>query len=126
MDPIYLNFISWWPPHMLIIGQPYKMLIDLRNGKGNEKEDHSYPLHQCRFWSVALIRNVSEPRVCILHIRALAQGTSYSNVNASLLPQSTLLAEATVTHRLVIPMLNQLQAAVLSQILFSITSGFVA
>jgi hypothetical protein len=51
--------------------------------------------------------NVSEACVSILHIRALAQGTSYSNVNASLLPQSTLLAEATVTNRLDIPLLNQ-------------------
>jgi len=56
---------------------------------------------------VVLIRNVSEPGICILHIRALGQGTGYSNVNASLLPETTLAAEATVTNRLVIPLLNQ-------------------
>ena len=56
---------------------------------------------------MAFIRNVSETCVCILHIRALGQGTRYSNVNASLLPEPTILAEATVTHRFAIPLLYQ-------------------
>ena len=76
---------------------------------------------------MALVGNVSEPCVCILHIRALGQGTRYSNVNDTFLPQPTLLTKASVTHRLVIPLLNTaFRQSVLSQILFSITSGFVA
>jgi len=55
---------------------------------------------------VAFITNVSETCVSILHITALAQGTRNSNVNALFLPQSPLLAEATVPHSLVIPLLN--------------------
>jgi hypothetical protein len=75
----------------------------MRNGK----EAQSYLLHQWTFWSVAFIMNLSVPCVSILHIRALAQGNRYSNVNVSFLPQSTLLAEATVNHWLVIPLLNK-------------------
>ena len=56
---------------------------------------------------MVLIRNVSVPGVCILHIRALGTGTRYSNVKASMLPEPTLTAEANVTHWLVIPLLNQ-------------------
>jgi hypothetical protein len=77
---------------------------------GTVKEAHSYLLHQWRFWSVAFVRNVSEPCVCILHNRPRGQGIRYSNVNALMLPQSTLLADATVTNRPVIQLLNQLQA----------------
>ena len=29
------NFVSWWPPHMLIIWQPVKTLRDLSNSKGS-------------------------------------------------------------------------------------------
>lgn len=50
--------------------------------------------------------NVSETCVCKLHITARDQGTRYSNDTASLLPQPTLLAEATITCRLVLPLLN--------------------
>jgi hypothetical protein len=57
----------------------------------------------------------------------LGQGTRYSNVTASLLPQQTLFAEATITCRLVIPLLYAaFRQSIPSQILFSITSGFVA
>jgi len=49
------------------------------------------------------------------------------NVTASFFPQLTLLAEATITHRLVIPLLNAVfRQSVPSQILFPITYGFVA
>ena len=76
---------------------------------------------------MALIRNVSEPCVCILHIRALGQGTRYSNVIDSFLPQPTFFIKATITHRLVIPLLNTaFRWSVLSQILFLNTSAFVA
>jgi hypothetical protein len=75
---------------------------------------------------VSFIRNVSEPCVCILNITALAQGTRYSNVTNSLLLQFTLLAQATITLRPVTPLLNTaFRQSVPSQILFSITSGFV-
>jgi len=33
MGPVHNNFISWWQLHILIIGQPHKMLRDLRNSK---------------------------------------------------------------------------------------------
>jgi hypothetical protein len=49
------------------------------------------------------------------------------NVTASFFPQLTLLAEATITHRLVIPLLNAVfRQSVPSQISFPITYGFVA
>jgi hypothetical protein len=58
---------------------------------------------------------------------ALGQVTRYSNITSSMLPQPTLLAEATITYRLVIPLLNPpFWQSVPSQILFSITSGIVA
>jgi hypothetical protein len=51
----------------------------------------------------------------------------YSNDSASMLPQLTLYTEATITCRLVIPLLYAaFRQIVPSQILFSITSGFVA
>jgi len=37
MGQIHHNFISWWPPHMLIIRQPDKMLTDLTNSKGSKE-----------------------------------------------------------------------------------------
>jgi hypothetical protein len=33
MGSIHHNFISWWSLHMSIIGQPEKMLTDLKNSK---------------------------------------------------------------------------------------------
>ena len=35
MGPIHNNFISWRQLHTLIIGQPDKMLRDLRDSKGS-------------------------------------------------------------------------------------------
>jgi hypothetical protein len=61
------------------------------------------------------------------YVFVLAQGTRYSNVTALLLPQYTFFAEVTITCRLVISLLNAaFRQSVPSQILFSITSGFVA
>jgi hypothetical protein len=68
-----------------------------------------------------------ESYVFTLYVVVLEQGARYSNVNSSLLPQLTLLAEAIITHRLVIPQLNAaLRQSVPAHIVFSITSGFVA
>jgi len=101
MDPIYHNFISRWPPHMLIIWLPEKMHRDKRNSKGStELSATSMQILDSGIY-------VSETYVCILHIRALAQGTRHSNVNASFPPQPTHLAEATDTYKLAIPLLNQ-------------------
>jgi hypothetical protein len=77
-------------------------------------------------WTVAKIRNVSEPCDFKLHIRALGYGKRYSNVNSSFLHQPTLLAEATLIHRLAIPLLNAaFRLSVPSQMLFCISCGFV-
>jgi len=79
------------------------------------------------FLSVALVRNVAKTCVAILHIRALGYITRYTNVTVLFFPQSTLLSEATITHRLVIPLLNAaFRQSVPSQIWFSINYGFVA
>jgi len=43
-----------------------------------------------------------EPCVFTLYVGVLRQVTRYSNVASSFLPQPTLLAESTITHRLVI------------------------
>jgi hypothetical protein len=70
---------------------------------------------------------VNKSCVFTLYVRVLVQVTTYSKVTASLLLQPTLLAEATITCRLVTPLLNAaFRQSVPSQILFSITSGFVA
>ena len=62
-----------------------------------------------------------------MYAGVLGQGTRYSNVTASFLPQQTPFAESTITCRLVIPLLyTAFRQSVPSQILFSITSGFVA
>jgi len=71
--------------------------------------------------------NVMNPVFSLCYIRGLGQATRYSKVTASLRPQSTLLAEATITFRLVTPLLNAaFRLSVNSQILFSITRGFTA
>jgi hypothetical protein len=55
------------------------------------------------------------------------QGTRYSNVTASLLPQPKLLAEAIITFRLFILLYDgEFRQSVLSKNMFSITYGFVA
>jgi len=33
MGPLHNNFISWWQPNMLTIGQPDTMLREKRNSK---------------------------------------------------------------------------------------------
>ena len=64
-------------------------------------------------------------RVFTLYVAVLGQGTTHTNVTASLLLQVTLLVEATVSCRLVIPLLNiAFRQSVPSQILFSITYSF--
>jgi len=122
MGPIFGNFISWWQLLTLIIGQSDKMLTELK--KVNEAE--SYLLHQWTLWSVVI--NIKFLTLCFHSVcQVLAQGTRYSNVTASLLPQPTLLGEATITCRLVITLLNAaFRHSVPSQILFSITCGLVA
>jgi len=37
MGPVHKNFVSWWQPNTLIIGQPDKMLRDVRNSKGSRE-----------------------------------------------------------------------------------------
>jgi len=102
MGPIHDNFISWWQLHMLTVGQPDKMLIDLRNSKGSTELS--------AVWMENLIRGVNQEYVelCVftLHVGVLRQSTRYSNVTSSFLPQPSPLAEATITHRLVIPLPN--------------------
>jgi len=85
-------------------------------------------LFEWSVWSVVRIDNFSKTCVSILHISALGQGTRYSNVPGSLIPQLRLLAEATIiTCRLVIPLLNAaFRQSVPSQIPFCITCGFAA
>jgi hypothetical protein len=57
----------------------------------------------------------------------LGQGIRYCKVTTSLLHLLTLLAEATITSRLVKPLLNvAFRQVVLSQIFFYFTSSFVA
>ena len=100
-----------------------KMLTDLRNSKGSRELS--------AVWMENPISGVNQEcfESCIftLYVTVLGQGTRYSNDNISLLPQLTLLAEATITHGLAIPLLHAaFWQSVTSHILFSITSGFVA
>jgi hypothetical protein len=37
MGPVHNNFISWWQLHILKIGQPDKLLRDLRNSNGSRE-----------------------------------------------------------------------------------------
>ena len=68
-----------------------------------------------------------ESCVFTMHVILLVQGTRYTNHTASLLLQATLLAGATILCRLVMPLLNAaFRRSEPSQILFSITSDFVA
>jgi hypothetical protein len=72
---------------MLIIGEPDKMLIDLRN----RKEADSYLLSEWRVWSVVWINNF--PTLVFPYCTSVHSGkVGYSNVTASLIPQPTLLA----------------------------------
>jgi hypothetical protein len=120
MGPIEYKFISSWQLCTLKTGQSDKTLKDLRNSKGSrELSTMSMKI---------LVSGVSfEFCVFTLYVIVLAQGTRFSNVTASLLPQLTLFADATVNCRLVAPLLNAaFRQSVPSQILFSITFGFVA
>jgi len=102
MGPIHNNFISWWQLHMLIVGQTDKMLIDLKYSKGSRELS--------AVWMENLIIGVNQEYIesCVftLYVGVLRQVTTYSNVTSSFLPQPTLPAEATITHRLVIPLPN--------------------
>ena len=76
-----------------------------------------------------LIRGMNEECfescVFIMYVTVLGQGRRYTNHNASLLLQATLLAGATILCRLVIPLFNAaLRHSVPSRIFFSITSDF--
>jgi len=113
MGPINCNFISWCPTHTLIIWQPEKPLRDLRNSKGSTElsatsmEILVSGIDQKCFWTSCFY--TAHQSTC--------QGTRYSNVNDSLLPVPTLPVQATITHRLVIPLLKQPSGG--QQILFS-------
>jgi hypothetical protein len=62
-----------------------------------------------------------------VYVGVFVEGMRYNNVTALLLPQQTLFAEATITCRLVRPLLYaDFRQSVPSQILFSIKNGFVA
>jgi hypothetical protein len=107
---------------MLRTGQPDKMLRDLRNTK------------RSRELSATLMEilvsgenhNILNPVLSLCMLECLAK-VGDRNVTASLLLQPTLLAEAIITFRLVIPFCNAaFRQSVPSQILFSITYSFVA
>ena len=120
MGPAQDNFISWWQLCMLITGQPDIILTDPRNSRGSTQ------LSAVNGQSSQWCESRMYLKLVLLHIRALGQGMRYSNVTASLLPQPTILAEATITCSLVIPLLNgAFGQSVPSQILFPINSGFV-
>jgi hypothetical protein len=87
---------------MLIIGQPDKMLRDKRNINGSRELSAT---------SMEILvsgdnHNVSNLVFSHSKSRVLGRGMRYSNVTASLLPQPTLLAVATITYRFVILLLN--------------------
>jgi len=78
---------------MLITSQPDKMLKDLINTKGST---------QLSVTSMLILvsgdnHNVSNLVFSFCYARVLGQGTRYCKVTTSLLPQLTLLAEATIT-----------------------------
>jgi hypothetical protein len=76
---------------MLIIGQPDKMLTDLRNSKGSTE------LSAMLMWIVVSANNHNVVNVVFsLCMSVLGLGTRYSTVTASLLQHLTLVAEATV------------------------------
>jgi hypothetical protein len=114
------NFIPWWKLRMLVIGKPDQMITDLRRSKQSRK----LTVCQRRFWSVVI--TIMFQILCFQTV-CVSAWPRYNNVIASLLPKPTLLDESTITCRLVMPLLNAaFRQSVPSQILFSITSGFVA
>ena len=90
MSPTQDNFLFWWQLHMLITGQPDKMLRELRNTKGSTQ------LSAMSLWIVGCDdnHNVSKSFAFTLYVTVLGR---YSKVTASLLQQLTLIAEATTT-----------------------------
>ena len=79
MGPVHNNFKSWWQPHMLIIGQPHKMLRDVRSNRGSRELSSTL----MEILSSGENHNVSN-LVFSLVFR-------YSNVTASLLPSQNFL-----------------------------------
>jgi hypothetical protein len=77
---------------VLIVGEPNKILRDLRNSKGS-KEQFGIPYE-------IPVSGVNH-NVFVLYAGVLGQGMRYSNVTASILSQLT-----TITCRLVKPLLN--------------------
>ena len=102
---------------MLTVEKHDKMFRDLRNSKGSRE------LSARSVWIQVSGYNLSVSNLEFsLYVGELGQGTRYSNVTSSLLPQLTHLVEATITCRLAIPLLNTAsRLSVPSQILFSIT-----
>ena len=91
MGPTPDNFLYWCKRHMLIIGQPDKMLRDLRNSKGSTQ------LSAMSMWIVGSGDNHNVWNLMFsLCMSVLGQGTRYSKVTASLLPLQTHVAEATI------------------------------
>jgi len=119
MGPIQGNFTSQW---QLIIGQFDKLLTPLTSRKGR-RDPNSKSLQSLfggekqNFWSFVF-------SLCMSDWLAKVQD---SNVTVSLLPQPTLLVEAMITYRLVIPLRNAaFRWSLPSQNVFSITCGYVA
>ena len=122
MGPIYGNFISCWQLLILIIPQPDRLLTELK--KVNKAD--SYPLRQRKVWLMVTIIKVSNVAflLCMSGCLPKVQYTAKSLVHCS---HSKHFLQATITCRLVIPLHNTAyRQSVPSQILFSITCGFVA
>ena len=60
MGPIHDNFITWWQVYILIIWQPDKIFMDMRNNKGNRvlslisKESLLSGVDQKCYWNLCL------------------------------------------------------------------------
>jgi hypothetical protein len=122
MGPTQDNFISWWQLYVLVTGQPDKTLIDLRDSK-RSRELSAVGMENL----VSGVNRIVSSLVfslCTSKCLAKVQDTAMLLLHCS--PSSHLL-QATITCRLVIPLLNTaFSQSVHSQILYSITSGFVA
>ena len=121
MGPIYGNFISWWQL-VILIPQPDRMLTELK--KVNQAD--GYLLRQRTVWLMVIIIKVSNVvfSLCMSGCLPKVQYTAKSLIHCS---PSKHFPQATITCRLVIPLHNTAyRQSVPSQILFSITCGFVA
>ena len=152
MGPTQDKFLHLWQLRMLITGQPDKMHRDLRNNEGSTELstksmwimvslDNQYVsnlvISRCISDSLAKVKNKARSRFhCspCSHFIAHPAHTSLltlltlhcSPCSHFIAPLLTLLAEATITWRLVTPLLNAaFRQFVPLQILFSITPGFV-